>query len=132
MPEPLVLHGVDLATVDGSGLYEVSTSDGVPVRLHDMALEELAYRPAAASLVLRLRYDPAWTPPAAEATPVAEWRFEGVHLLRWEAEEVGPRDGAFHSEVKGLDLDGDVVALDTFELQVVLRAREAWLQVLPA
>ncbi|RJK92979.1 hypothetical protein [Vallicoccus soli] len=88
------LRGVSLEEVraGGTGLYELTTTSGVPVRLHDMAFKCMTYEPTAPpSMVLRFLYDdPAWTPREAVATPVAEFRFFDVIVLSHADEAAAP------------------------------------------
>ncbi len=86
-------QGVTLDAVRSSGgLYEVTTTSGVPVRLHDMSFLDLTYAPTSPpSLVLRFAYDdPAWTPVEAARTPVAVFTFGGVLVLQHEDEPTTP------------------------------------------
>lgn len=86
--------GVTLAEIRsaGTGLYEVQTTSGVPVRLHDMALERLVHDGTARTLVMQFRYDDEqWTPPEAKATPVAVFSFDGVDVYE-QQEDPAPLD----------------------------------------
>ncbi|HWD84034.1 MAG TPA: hypothetical protein VG497_34265 [Kribbella sp.] len=77
----------DLAS-GGTGLFEFWTSEGVPVRLHDMDLISIELRPVDRLLVLRFEYtERQWTPAEAAATPVVVMRFEGVTIREWTQEE---------------------------------------------
>jgi hypothetical protein len=70
---------LDEVRAAGTGLYEVTTTTGVPVRLHDMSLTRLAHDEAARTLVIEfLHDDPQWTPPEAETTPLAVFSFDDV------------------------------------------------------
>lgn len=75
-----------------TGLYEVLTTDGVPVRLHDMSFLGLTFEPSSPpSLVLRFGYDdPTWTPDVAMATPVAVFAFSDVVVLQHDDVPVEP------------------------------------------
>lgn len=82
---------LDEVRAAGTGLYEVTTTGGVPVRLHDMALTRLVHDPAARTLVMEFEYDdPQWTPPEAEATPVAVFSFVGVEVVEQEDDPAPP------------------------------------------
>ena len=62
--EPTRFVGVTLDEVRaaGSGLYEVTTPGGVPVRLHEMSLIGLVHDAAERTLVMDFVYDdPEWT-----------------------------------------------------------------------
>ncbi len=82
---------LDEVRAAGTGLYEVITTDGVPLRLHDMSLTRLTHDAAAGQLVMGFLYDdPLWTPPEAEATPVAVFSFDGVEVVEQEDEPAAP------------------------------------------
>ena len=122
-------EGVTLADVraDGTGLYELTTRDGVPVRLHDMSYLDLTYRPGpAALLTLRFRYDdPASTPEAAAATPVAVLSFSKVVVVQHEDEEapLGTPTSAFGQVVDFSYGPGDgTFILQTFNTYLIFRA----------
>jgi len=94
-PQPSLTRfvGVSLDEVRaaGSGLYEVTTTTGVPVRLHDMSLTRLVHDATARTLVIEFLYDDTtWTPPEAEATPLAVFWFEGVEVLQQQDEAAEP------------------------------------------
>ncbi len=75
----------------GTGLYEVTTTAGVPVRLHDMSLTRLTHDAAARKLVMVFRYDDQqWTPPEAEVTPVAVFSFDDVEVVERQDESAAP------------------------------------------
>ncbi len=75
----------------GSDLYEVTTTAGVPVRLHDISLTRLTHDAAAHKLVIEFLYDdPQWTPPGAEATPVAVFGFDDVEVVEQQDEAAAP------------------------------------------
>ena len=87
--------GVELDEVRAAntGLYEVTTTAGVPVRLHDMSLTRLAHDAAARTLVMEFLYDdPDWTPPEAEATPVAVFTFDDVEIVEQRDEPAEAAD----------------------------------------
>lgn len=76
----------------GTGLYEVRTTAGVPVNLHDMSLTRVSHDAAARTLVMEFLYDdPQWTPPEAAATPVAVCSLDDVEVLE-HADEPAPPD----------------------------------------
>ena len=87
-PAPGPWEPVEFAGIEGGSagsLHEFHTTDGVPVRLHDMSFDSLDYRVSPPGLTLRFRYDdPVWTPPEAAATPVAVFSFTGVQVWQWE------------------------------------------------
>ena len=104
---------------DWSGYpYEFETSDGVPVRLHDMAYEGFEFRVLPPTLVLRFRYDdPEWTPPTATATPVAVFTFTGVQVWQWEDEhDMFETPEAYRSQVRDL---GWYAPTNTFSLETI-------------
>lgn len=93
VPTRFVGVTLDEVRAAGSGLYEVTTTDGVRVRLHDMSLTRLVHDVAAGALVIEFLYDkPTWTPPEAESTPLAKFSFEDVVVLEQEDEPVEPDD----------------------------------------
>ena len=82
------LHEVLFA---GSGLYDVMTTSGVPVRLHEMSLVDLRHDEDRRRLVVQFLYDdPAWTPEQARATPLAVFTFDDVEVLQQEDEPAEP------------------------------------------
>ena len=84
---------LDEVRAAGSGLYEVTTTEGVPVRLHDMSLTRLVHDEVKRTLVMEFLYDAQqWTPPEAAATPLAVYSFEDVVVLEQEDEPVEPDD----------------------------------------
>ncbi len=90
LPE-VQFHGLDVGSVGPSGLYEVTTTAGVWVRLHDMSFLGLAYFCEPPVLTMAFRYeDPEWTPDSAVETPLAVFTFEGVHVHSWTDEEPTP------------------------------------------
>ena len=125
------VHGVDEArtthfvgvTLDkvraaGTGMYEVTTTGGVPVRLHDMTLDRLVHDPVARTLLMDFRYDEEqWTPPEAAATPVAVFSFDGVEVVE-QQDEPAPPDTPPNAlgQVSGFDFDeqSGIFALSTF------------------
>ena len=85
--------GVSLEEVlaGGAGVYEVTTTSGVPVRLHDMSLIRLAHDRDRRTLVMEFLYgDPQWTPEAARDTPLAVFAFDGVKVVEQHDEPAGP------------------------------------------
>ncbi len=74
------------------GLYEVRTTDGVWVRLHDMSFMDMTFEPASPpSLRLRFVYDdPQYTPEGAVATPMAVFTFGNAVVLGQEDERPEP------------------------------------------
>ncbi len=82
---------LDEVRAAGTGLYELTTTTGVPVRLHDMSLTRLAHDAAARTLVMEFLYDdPQWTPPEAVATPLAVFSFDDVEVFEQEDETAAP------------------------------------------
>ena len=74
-----------------TGLYEVKTTGGVPVRLHDMSLERLKHDLVSRTLVMEFRYDdPQWTAPEAWATPVAVFSFDNVEIVEQHDDPASP------------------------------------------
>lgn len=57
MPTRFVGVTLDEVRAAGTGLYEVTTATGVPVRLHDMTLTRLTHDSAARTLVMEFLYD---------------------------------------------------------------------------
>jgi hypothetical protein len=82
---------LDEVRAAGTGLYEVTTTGGVPVRLHDMSLTRLTHDAAARTLVLEFLYDdPQWTPPEAAVTPLAVFSFDDVEVVEQHDEPAAP------------------------------------------
>jgi hypothetical protein len=110
----------------GTGLYEVTTTAGVPVRLHDMSLTRLTHDAAARKLVMEFLYDdPQWTPPEAEATPVAMFSFDDVEVVEQQDDPAAagtPPDVL--GQVQGFDYDerSGVFALSAYTTYWVFRA----------
>lgn len=121
----------------GTGLFEVTTSSGVPVRLHDMSFVSLTYEPSSPpALTLRFGYhDPAWTPAAAADTPVAVFTFTGVLVLEHRDEPVPPDvPQRALRQVGGFDADegSGTFALSTFTTYLVFTASSLSLTLEPA
>ncbi len=91
----------------GTGLYEVTTTAGVPVRLHDMLLTRLTHDAAARKLVMEFLYDdPQWTPPEAEVTPVALFSFDDVEVVEQQDDPAAPGTPPdVLGQVQGFDYD---------------------------
>jgi len=121
----------------GSGLYEVVTPAGVPVRLHDMSFVSLTFTPSSPpSLELRFVYDdPTWTPELAADTPVAVFTFSNAVVLQHEDEpvEAGTPPEALR-QVSGFDYDESTAtfALSTFTTYIVLTASKLSLTLKPS
>lgn len=127
-PPATRFDGVSLEEVlaGGTGLYEVKTASGVPVRLHDMSLVKLAHDPGHRLLVIDFLYDdPQWTPDAARDTPLAVSTFRGVEVLEQQDEsaEAGTPEGAV-GQVQGFDYNrsSGTFALSAFTTYWVFRA----------
>lgn len=115
--------------------YEFRTDAGVWVRLHDMRFLGLEYEALPRVLTLRFIYDdPAWTPPEAEATPLASFRFEDVLILRWEDHASTRETPAEHrGQVGDLELDvaTTVFSLDVTDMRLAFEARRMEVRLLP-
>ncbi len=124
---------LDEVRAAGTGLYEVITTAGVPVRLHDMTLTRLTHDAAARRLVLELQYDdPLWTPPEAEATPFAVLSFDGVEVVEQHDEPAGPQSPPDAlGLVQGFDFDerSGVFALSAATTYWAVRAGAATLEL---
>jgi hypothetical protein len=126
VPTRFVGVTLDEVRAAGTGLYEVATTAGVPVRLHDMSLTRLTHDAAARKLVMEFLYDdPQWTPPEAEATPVAMFSFDDVEVVEQQdepAESGTPPDVL--GWVRGFDYDerSGVFALSAYTTYWVFRA----------
>lgn len=120
----------------GTGLYEVTTTDGVPVRLHDMSLERLSHDPAARTLILEFRYDePEWTPPEAEATTVAVFSFDGVEVVDQQDDPATPdTPPSALGQVSSFDYDerSGVFSLSAYTTCWAFRASAASIALHPA
>ena len=130
--------GVELDEVRAAntGLYEVTTTAGVPVRLHDMSLTRLAHDAAARTLVMEFLYDdPDWTPPEAEATPVAVFTFDDVEIVeqRDEPAEADTPPKAL-GQVQGFDYyePSEIFALSAYTSYWVFSASVVTLRLRPA
>lgn len=127
-PGPTRFEGVSLDAVlaGGTGLYEVFTSSGVPVRLHDMSLTRLVYDADRRRLMMTFLYDdPEWTPDAARDTPQAVFTFDGVEVLEQQdqpAEPGTPSDAL--GLVQGFDFHSQsgIFALSAYTTYWVFRA----------
>jgi hypothetical protein len=110
----------------GTGLYEVTTTAGIPVRLHDMSLTRLTHDAAARKLVMEFLYDdPQWTPPEAEATPVAVFAFDDVEVLEQQDEPAAPGTPPDAlGQVQSFDYDerSGIFALSAYTTYWVFRA----------
>ncbi len=121
-------EGVSLAEVlaYNTGLYEVMTPSGVPVRLHDMSLTRLVHDPDRRTLLIEFLYDdPEWTPEAARLTPLAVFAFEDVEVLEQQDEPVDPgTPDAALGQVGGFDYhqESDIFALSALTTSWVFRA----------
>jgi hypothetical protein len=117
----------DEVRATGTGLYEVTTTAGVPVRLHDMSLTRLTHDPAVRKLVMEFLYDdPQWTPPEAEATPVAMFSFDDVEVVEQQDDPAPPGTPPdVLGQVQGFDYDerSGVFALSAYTTYWVFRAR---------
>lgn len=98
---------LDEVLAGGSGLYEVTTTSGVPVRLHDMSLVALVHDEDRGSLVVELLYDdPDWLPEQARGTPRAVFAFDGVEVLLQEDKPTEPgTPGDVLGQVQSFDFD---------------------------
>jgi hypothetical protein len=105
-------HGVE----EPVGPYEFWTDDGVHVFLHDA---QFAGMLVGADHALRFwfRFDPECVPSGAEATPVVELAFEGVHLTGIDPEPIDDEVVAYGDvgQVLAFSWDGAV----TFDLQTM-------------
>lgn len=110
----------------GTGFYEVTTTTGVPVRLHDMSLTLLTHDVGARTLVMEFLYDDAqWTPPEAVATPVAVFSFQDVEVLEQQDEAAAPNTPPNAlGQVSGFDYDerSGIFALSAYTTYWVFRA----------
>lgn len=110
----------------GTGVYEVTTTSGVPVRLHDMSLTRLDHDPDRRTLLMEFLYDdPEWTPEAARETPLAAFAFDGVEVLEQQddpAKPGTPLDAL--GQVQGFDYHQatGIFALSAFTTYWVFRA----------
>ncbi len=108
----------------GTGLYEVTTTAGVPVRLHDMSLTRLTHDATARKLVMEFLYDDPQSTPA-EAEAVAVFSFDDVEVVEQQDEPAasGTPPKVLH-EVQGFDYDerSGVFALSAYTTYWVFRA----------
>ncbi len=121
--------GVSLVGVraGGTGLYELTTMSGVPVRPHDMSLVEILHVPARRELVMKFCYDdPEWTPEEARETPLAIFAFDGVEILERQDEpaEPGTKQDVL-GQVRGFDYHEPtgIFALSAYTMYWVFTAR---------
>lgn len=116
-----------------TGLYEVLTVSGVPVRLHDMSLVALRHQPAQRTLVMEFLYDePQWTPDAARDTPLAIFAFDGVEVLGRHDEPAEPDTPAWAcGQVQTFDYDwaSGVFALEAYTTSWTFTARRLTLSL---
>jgi len=128
-------EGVSLDEVlaGGTGLYEVTTSSGVPVRLHDMSLVGLSHDPDRRTLVMKFLYDdPQWTPDAARETPLAVFAFDGVEVVEQQDEPAGPgtpEDALGQVQSFDYHQESDVFALSAYTTYWEFRASRLALTV---
>ena len=121
----------------GTGLYEVVTTAGVPVRLHDMSFVSLTFTPSSPPLLeVRAVYDdPSWTPEVAADTPVAVFTFSNAVVLQHEDEpvEAGTPPEALR-QISGFEYHEATAtfALSTFTTYIVFTASTLRLTLEPA
>lgn len=134
---PPVFEGVTLDEVRalGTGLYEVVSTSGVHVYLHDLAFVGLVYDSQQRTLVTRfLDYEPGTLGDAHRDTPLVVYAFEGVQTLQHEEElvEPGTPDYAL-GQVGGFDYDERtaIFALSTWTIFWVFRASRCRLTLEP-
>jgi hypothetical protein len=124
---------LDEVRAAGTGLYEVTTTAGVPVRLHDMSLTRLAHDEAARTLVIEFLYDdPQWTPHEAESTPLAVFSFDDVEVVEQQDEPAAPDTPPDElGLVQGFDFDqrNGVFALSAYTTYWAFRASVATLRL---
>jgi hypothetical protein len=124
---------LDEVRAAGTGLYEVTTTTGVPVRLHDMSLTRLAHDEAARTLVIEFLYDdPQWTPPEAETTPLAVLSFDDVEVVQQQGEPAAPETPPDElGSVQRFDFDerSGVFALSAYTTYWAFRASVATLRL---
>ena len=117
---------LDEVLAGGTGLYEVTTTSGVPVRLHDMSLTRLDHDPDRRTLLMEFLYDdPQWTPDAARQTPLAVFAFDGVEVVEQQDEPVEPGTPEHAlGQVQGFDYHqaSGVFALSAYTTYWVFRA----------
>ncbi len=132
---PTLLEGVSLSEVlaAGTGLYEITTPSGVPVRAHDMSLMRLAHEAERRTLHVELLYDdPKWTPRAAEETPLAVFAFDDVEILDDQNEPGTPQDDLRHVLTFDYHQSSDIFAVTTCTRYLVFRASRLVLTLRPA
>lgn len=136
VPTRFVGVALDEVRSGGTGLYEVYTTTGVPVRLHDMSLSRLTHDAAARTLIVEFVYDdPQWTPPTAEATPVAVFSFDDVEVLEQEDESAEPgTPPTALGQVQGFDYweSNGIFALQVYTTYWVFRASVVTLRLISA
>ena len=116
----------DEVLAGGTGLYEVITTSGVPVRLHDMSLTRLDHDPDRRTLVMEFLYDdPQWMPEATRQTPLAVFAFDGVVVVEQQDQPAvpGTPEDAL-GQVQGFDYDqaSGIFALSAYRTYWVFRA----------
>lgn len=127
-PTETRFDGVSLDEVlaGGTGLYEVTTTSGVPVRLHDMSLTRLDHDPDGRTLLVEFLYDdPQWTPDEARQTALAVFAFDGVEVLEQQdepAERGTPEDALGLVQSFDYHQASGIFALSAFTTYWVFRA----------
>ncbi len=91
-----------------------------------MSLTRLTHNAAARKLVMEFLYDdPQWTPPEAEATPVAVFSFDDVEVVEQQDDPAAPGTPPDAlRQVQGFDYDerSGVFALSAYTTYWVFRA----------